>query len=197
MISITQNTEQDSELSVDEKNIFYVVSKIKNLEEEEIEVPRMGKIKESDEDFFQSFCVADNPLILNEFITTTTILTQDIVLYFFISMNALNFLISDMEKIKEDEDLSRKYKDLSSKYNILKNKKDVWIYFHHRNIKKYTLLFANDFNQISEFLEDDRIKAKPCIIASLRDLIKVRDNMQKIINGEEKKYNKIETIDIV
>lgn len=197
MISITQNTEQDSELSVDEKNIFYVVSKIKNLEEEEIEVPRMGKIKESDEDFFQSFCVADNPLILNEFITTTTILTQDIVLYFFISMNALNFLISDMEKIKEDEDLSKKYKDLSSKYNILKNKKDVWIYFHHRNIKKYTLLFANDFNQISEFLEDDKIKAKPCMIASLHDLIKVRDNMQKIINGEEKRYNKIETIDIV
>ena len=96
-------------------------SKIKNLEEEEIEVPRMGKIKESDEDFFQSFCVADNPLILNEFITTTTILTQDIVLYFFISMNALNFLIYDIKKIKEDEDLSRKYKDLSSKYNILKN----------------------------------------------------------------------------
>lgn len=55
MISITQNTEQDSELSVDERNIFYVVSKIKNLEEEEIEVPRMGKIKESDEDFFNLF----------------------------------------------------------------------------------------------------------------------------------------------
>lgn len=196
MISITENTEQDSEIVIDEKNIFYVVSKIKNSENEEIEIPRIGKIKESDEDFFQSFYVADNPLILNEFITTTTILTQDIVLYFFISLNAINFLIEDMEKIKEDEILSAKYKDLSSKYNILKHKKDIWIYFHHRNIKKYTLLFANDFNQISDFLESDKVKIKPCIIASLNDLNKIKENMLKIISGEEKRFNKIESIDI-
>lgn len=45
MISITENTEQDSEIVIDEKNIFYVVSKIKNSENEEIEIPRIGKIK--------------------------------------------------------------------------------------------------------------------------------------------------------
>lgn len=200
MITITENNEQDneqnSEIVIDEKNIFYVVSKIKSSGVEEIEVPRIGKIKESDEDFFQSFCVADNPLILNEFITTTTILTQDIVLYFFISLNAINFLIEDMEKIKNNEKLSLKYKDISSKYNILKYKKDIWIYFHHRNIKKYTLLFANNFRQISDFLESDKVKVKPCIVASLHDLKKIKENMLKIINGEEKRFNKIESIRI-
>lgn len=180
---------------IEEQNIFYVISKIKH-EKNNITAPVLGKIKYTDPVFYQSFCAADNSYVLNEFITTTTILTQDVVMYFFISLSAVNYFLKEMDKIKNSKE-QKNILDISSKFNLLKNKKDLWVYFHQNNIKKYSLLLANDSSQVQELSDKKSVSSKACVIASYNDLLKIKGYMEKIINGEEDRFNKIESIQLI
>lgn len=120
MIKISENSSYD-EITKKEDNIFYVISKIKKFKYDYEKTPIIGKIKENDDVFFQSFCVADNPLILSEFITTATVEDDDVSLYYFIDLKSVNYLLNKLEQIKSTE-LIKKYKDLSSNYNLIEKK---------------------------------------------------------------------------
>lgn len=171
-----------------DENIFYVVSKRKNVNYNMSKIPRMGKIEEEDGEFSQSFCIADNPLILSECISAN----DDSTLYFFINLSMVNFFADKMSELKlleADGDI----RDLSGKYNLFE-RKDLWVYFYKKNLKVYRYLFAKNEGEIIEYLSEKKEEVHPRIISSTKDIELLKDYMEKIKTGEEIRFNKIESI---
>lgn len=189
--NISDQISLDKETTCDnfkDENIFYVVSKRKNVEYDLNAIPRIGKIDEENNEFSQSFCIADNPLILSECISAN----DDSTLYFFINLTMIKFFENKMNELKSVNN-ECDIRDISGKYNLFE-RKDLWVYFYKKNLKVYRYLFAKNEDEITEYLSNKKDNVHPRIISSSKDIELLKDYMEKIKTGEETRYNKIESI---
>lgn len=190
------NTKSEHE-SFNEDNIFYVISRKKNSQYELESTPRIGKVLEDDDTFSQSFCIADNLLVLSECIATESILGEENVLFFFMRLKTVNYFIEELEKYQNDVDkgIRKNYLDVSKKMNLI-NKKDVWLYFYKNNMRNYRFFVGRNEEELFEVLKNKKEKFYPRALGSLSDLKSIKKYMEDINNGKENRYNKIESVEI-
>lgn len=177
-------------------NIFYVISKSKKAPYVLEEVPRIGKIEENNNVFSQSFCVADNTLVLSECISAGSDFDNENVLYFFLDLKSVDFFINQMKEEQEKlEEGDKKVYDFSKKYNLFE-KKTFWIYFYRKNLRLYRYFTAKNESEFFEFIKTRKECYYPRVVASLEDIELIRKHMINIQDGTETRFNKIDSIEI-